>query len=156
MEEKKDKSESKYTINLEKAKALSKSWKKSENIWRILNLFFTMGPIAFSMIVVFISIINMINRDYYIILFSSLSGVLSLVGCACNPIKYVQGYRMAYEELDNAIDSYKNKHSKIKTKERYKEIGDAIKQAETYIGTTFEVGVAIYGVDNVYKAKKKS
>ncbi len=155
MGEVKDTSDPKYTINLNKAWALSKSWKNSAIIWRTLDHLFAIGAFSFSILVVYICTIEIANRDIFIVFFSSLSAVLSLVGFACNPTKYMQGYRMAFQILNDALISNTDEYGNIKSKNGYEEIGDAIKQAERYIGTTFEVGKALNLVDYSHKSEEE-
>ena len=136
---KNDFSAEKYTINLNKAWSLSKSWKKAAIIWRTLDHIFAIGSFSFSIVVVFICSV-MDDTRLLSIIFSSLAAILTLVGFACNPTKYMRGYRRAFQVLNAALVLHTDEHGNIKnTQNGYLAIQEAIIKGERFIGKTFEV-----------------
>lgn len=92
----------KRAITLSKAWMLSKSWKRAAIIWRFLDHFFAIGSFAASILTVYIAS-GASEDDPLIIVLSSISAFLSLSGFACNPRKYMIGYRKAFQELNQAL-----------------------------------------------------
>ena len=132
-------SKDKYTITLEKAWSLSKEWKRAAIIWRTFDHFFVLGSFGFSMATVYLAA-EVENATLWIIVFSSLSGILSMMGFACNPVKYMTNYRAAFQLLNEALVDNTDENGKLtNNSEGRKAITQAIKKAEQYIGCTFEI-----------------
>ncbi len=128
-----------YNITLDKAWSLSKEWKRAAIIWRTLDHFFVLGSFGLSMATVYLAA-EVENATLGIIVLSSLSGILSMTGFACNPVKYMTNYRAAFQLLNEAlVDNTDEKGELIKNPEGRKAITQAIKKAEQYIGRTFEI-----------------
>lgn len=135
-----DTSSDTYRISLDRAWALSELWKRTAIIWRTLDHVFAIGAFSLSMLVVFISATNA-GGSVPVIALSALSGILSLVGFVCNPTKYMRGYRIAYQILNEALVINTDEYGKARNgEESYRKIRKAISIAERYIGTTYEVG----------------
>ena len=93
---------SQSAITLSKAWMLSKSWKRASIIWRFLDHFFAVGSFTASISTVYIAS-GVSEENPLIIVLSSIAAFLSLSGFACNPRKYMTGYRKAFQELNHAL-----------------------------------------------------
>lgn len=141
-------------INLDKAWRLSKSWKKSFIIWRTLEHFFVIGSFVASIATVYITA-SYPKKTNIIIILSSMAAILSVVGFACNPTKYMANYRMAFELLNGALISNTNKDGIFSEKEEaWKEVMDAIKLGEKYIGKTYDINLDFNYEVNIQNSKK--
>lgn len=133
----------KKRFDIEKAWELSKSWKKAVIIWRTVEHFFVVGSFAASIITIYISA-EYPDLNEIVIVLSSIAAVLTVMGFACNPTKYMTNYRMAFELLNDALVSNTDKNGNFNgTDEGWKEIVEAVKQGEKYIGKTYEVNTDV-------------
>lgn len=131
--------DSKYAISVNKAWALSKSWKRASIIWRTLDHIFALGAFAASMFVTYMAA-EYSNKENVIIIVSSFAALLTLMGFACNPIKYMTNYRIAFQVLNTALVENTDAKGNIKNGEKgRKAIIDAIIRGEKYIGRTYAV-----------------
>lgn len=127
-----------YTITLDKAWSLSKEWKKAAIIWRALDHIFVLGSFTASMFAAYIAA-ESDNGTSIIIILSSLAALLTLMGFACNPSKYMTNYRKAFDILNDALVSNTDAEGQLIKNDNRVAITDAIKRAEKYIGKTFDV-----------------
>lgn len=129
-----------YSVSIEYAWYLSKIWLRAALIWRILGHFFVLGSFATSVAVIYIVAENS-NAKLSIIVFSSLSAVLTLTSFACNPTHYMRCYRKAYDVLNDALVTNTDEDGKqVNGSEGRKQITEAIKKGEEFIGKTYGVG----------------
>ena len=128
-----------YNITIDKAWSLSKEWCRAAIIWRTLDHVFVLGSFGFSMATVYVAA-EMENATAWIIALSALSGILSMTGFACNPVKYMTNYRAAFQLLNEALVENTDEYGRlINGSEGRRAITRAIKKAEQYIGRTFEI-----------------
>lgn len=128
-----------YYITLDKAWSLSKEWCRAAIIWRTLDHLFVLGSFGFSMATVYVAA-EIENATAWIIVLSALSGILSMTGFACNPVKYMTNYRAAFQLLNEALVENTDEYGRlINGQEGRRAIKRAIKKAEQYIGRTFEI-----------------
>lgn len=131
---------SKYAITLNKAWKLSKTWLWTAIFWRVMDHVFVIGSFALSICTVYITA-AIKDADAIIILLSSLAATLTLVGFACNPTKYMENYRSAFQILNEALILNTTSGGDYADGDKsHREIVKAIKLAENYIGKTYEVG----------------
>lgn len=77
-----------------------------------------------------------------IIIFSSFSAFLSLSGFACNPRKYMAGYRKAFQELNNALVEHTDESGNYRSLPKSREaVMRAIQKGEIFISDTYEVEI---------------
>lgn len=125
-------------ININKAWELSKLWKNAAIIWRIMDHLFAIGSFSASVSVVFIST-TISTSQIAIVTLSSISAILTLMGFACSPMKYMKNYRTAFQILNSALVSNTDEKGHfVGDDEAWKEIINAIIEGEKYIGKTFE------------------
>lgn len=128
-----------YNITLDKAWSLSKEWCRAAIIWRTLDHLFVLGSFGFSMATVYVAA-EVENANAWIIALSALSGILSMTGFACNPVKYMTNYRAAFQLLNEALVENTDEYGRLSNgPEGRRAIKRAIKKAEQYIGRTFEI-----------------
>lgn len=130
-----------YSITVQKAWEISKSWKKAAIIWRALDHLFVIGAFAASVAVVYVSG-TIGNSKEWIIGLSSIAALLTLTGFACNPTRYMSNYRAAFHRLNEALIANTDDQGLVKGKEGYIAIGNAINEGEMLIGRTYEVDYA--------------
>lgn len=142
-----EKQNQKY-FGIDKAWDLSKSWKRAVIIWRTLEHFFVVGSFAASVSVIYISAEYPGNKEIVIAL-SSIAAILTIMSFACNPTKYMTNYRMAFEVLNDALISNTDKDGNFNgTDEGWKEIIEAVKQGEKFIGRTYELSGEMFLKNN--------
>lgn len=128
----------KYAISINKTWALSKSWKRAAIIWRTFDHVFVLGSFAASMFAIYIAAESS-NKESSIIIASAIAGLLTLMGFACNPSKYMTNYRMAFQILNAALVENTDSEGNINNNEyARKQIIDAIICGEKYIGKTYD------------------
>lgn len=126
-------------ITLSKAWMLSKSWKRASIIWRFLDHFFAMGSFAASISTVYIAS-GASEDNPLIIVLSSISAFLSLSGFACNPRKYMTGYRKAFQELNHALVEHTDESGRYRSLPKDRDaVMRAIQRGERYISETYEL-----------------
>ena len=119
--------------------ALSKSWKKAAIIWRAFDHILVLGSFVASMFATYIAA-EFTNKERTIIIASAVAGLLTLMGFACNPSKYMTNYRIAFQILNAALIENTDENGNIKNTEyARKAIIDAIIYGEKYIGKTYDV-----------------
>lgn len=129
-----------YSVSIEYAWYLSKIWLRAALVWRILEHFFVLGSFATSVAVIYIAAEDS-NAKLFIIILSSLSAVFTLTSFACNPTQYMRCYRKAYDVLNDALVINTDENRKqINGSEGRKQITEAIKKGEEFIGKTYGVG----------------
>lgn len=74
-----------------------------------------------------------------IIILSSVAAILTLTGFACNPNKYMTGYRLAFQVLNQALIENTNIEGDFKDENSRTAVIKAIKQGEIFIGKTYDV-----------------
>ena len=134
---KKKRNLSDYAITDEKAWKLSKEWKRAAIIWQTLDHVFTIGSFAASVGTIYI-VAETDASHFLIILLSSISAILTLMSFACNPTKYKTNYRAAFQILNDALVENTHTDGRIQTDKNRKAVINAIKQAERYIGNTYD------------------
>lgn len=134
----KKKTAERYAITVSRAWSLSKEWNRSAIIWRTLDHVFSIGSFALSIITVYIAATTP-EDQIAIILLSSFAAILTLTGFACNPNKYVSGYRLAFQVLNQALIENTNKEGDFKDENSRTVVIKAIKQGEIFIGKTYDV-----------------
>ena len=128
-----------YAITLDKAWSLSKEWKKTAIIWRTLDHIFVLGSFTASIFAAYIAA-ESDNGTSIIIILSSLAALLTLIGFACNPSKYMTNYRKAFDILNDALVTNTDADGQLINGDNGRNtIIEAIKQGEKYIGKTFDV-----------------
>lgn len=133
------KKNTKYVITLDKAWSLSKRWKRTAMIWRLLDHILVMGSFASSISVVYIAS-EFSEAKAIIVVLSSLAALLTLMSFACNPGKYMTNYRRAFDSLNDALVSHTDTEGRLTNEEQgRKAIIEAIMQGEKYIGRTFDI-----------------
>lgn len=134
-------------LTLSKIWKLSKIWRNASIIWQTVNHVFAIGASAASFAVVFVSG-TIENATSAIIILSLTSALLTLVGFACNPTRYMLNYRIAFQILNNALVSNTNEKGEIiGGAGGYEAIHQAIIAGERYIGKTYEVDFSLHGCD---------
>ena len=100
---------------------------------------FVVGSFLASIIVIFIST-DAESAHIKITALSSAAAVLTLMGFACKPTKYMKNYRKAFQILDDALRSNTSKEGEFLDDDKsWQEVINAIKVGETYIGKTYDV-----------------
>lgn len=128
-----------YAISLSKAWSLSKLWLRTSIMWRVLTHIFAVGASAASFAVVYISKSGQ-NSDHIVIILSLLSALLTLVGFACNPTRYMLNYRAAFQILNDALIRNTDEEGRIiDDPAGYEAIRSAIIEGERLIDKTYEV-----------------
>lgn len=128
-------------FDLKSAKRLLNKWKIAAIIWRVLDHTFVIGSFAASVIVIFISA-DAKSAHVKITAFSSLAAILTLMGFACKPTKYMKNYRKAFQLLNEALVSNTSKEGKFSDDEKaWNAVIEAIKRGEEYIGITYDLPI---------------
>lgn len=133
----------KDAITVDRAWKLSKCWKRHAIAWRFLDHFFALGSFAASITTVYLA--GEATSDYHqhIIVLSSISAFLSMSGFACNPKKYMIGYRKAFQVLNYALLEHTDEHGKFRSLSRGRDaVIRAIQKGEVYISDTYEVDIS--------------
>ena len=128
----------KHAITVSRAWSLSKLWNRSAIIWRTLDHVFSIGSFGASMGTVYVAAATP-EKLIAIIILSSVAAILTLTGFACNPNKYMTGYRLAFQVLNQALIENTNIEGDFKDENSRTDVIKAIKQGEIFIGKTYDV-----------------
>lgn len=130
-------------INVNMAWELSKLWRNAHIIWKVIEHLLVIASFSASILTVYIA--SQSPKTFWIIiLLSSISAICTMMQFAFNPVKYINSYRLAFEELNAVL--VKNSNSEgdfVGGADGWNEIIQAIIKGEEYIGKTYYVSKTI-------------